>query len=147
MPIGMTETKAAAPDLKLADAHAPAGFASLHGEKVRERSEDSVTLEFSIPGSSPYFEGHFPAFPILPAVAQTDMIIRYASRYLGTGLDVSEITRMKFTAMIRPSVPLVLKIDKKGKNISFKITSPDNNTAYSSGTLELRESRFPGESE
>lgn len=135
----MTETKAKTPEQK------PSGFASLGGERVTERKENSVILEFSVPGGSPYFEGHFPGFPILPAVAQTDLIVRYASRYLGTGLDISEIQRMKFTSMIRPSVPLVLRIEKKAKTVSFRITSPGGEISYSTGTLEMREeSHFPG---
>jgi len=116
-----------------------AGFASLEKVNIISKDENSVSLEFSIPDTSPYFDGHFPEFPILPAVAQTELAVRYASRYLGTGIDVSEIRRIKFTNLIRPSTPLVLKLEKKEKIVSFRIFSPNGEIVYSIGTLEIRE--------
>ena len=135
----MKETIPAAPDQKPADEWATAGFAALDREKVIEKNENSVILEFSISGSSPYYDGHFPEFPLLPAVAQTELVVRFASRYLGTGIGVSQIPRIKFTNMVRPFIPLVLKLEKKGKTVSFRMTSPNAETVYSSGTLETQE--------
>jgi len=113
-----------------------AGFNALVGmEKIIEKTENSVSLEFSIPGTSPYFDGHFPGFPILPAVAQTELIIRFAERYLGTAVSPTEIKRVKFTNFIRPDTPLLLKITKKENAISFSIISPDNENVYSTGTV------------
>jgi uncharacterized membrane protein/acyl-CoA synthetase (AMP-forming)/AMP-acid ligase II len=115
----------------------PAGFDSIDKVTVIEKAENSVSLEFSIPDSSPYFDGHFPEFPILPAVAQTELVARFASRYLGTGVGLSEIRRIKFTSLIRPGVPLLLKLVRKENAISFNINSPNGETAYSSGTVVL----------
>ena len=114
------------------------GFDSLDMEKVIERNENSVTLEFSISGANPYYDGHFPGFPILPAVAQTELVLRFASRYLGTGIDVSEIRRIKFMNLVRPFIPLVLKLEKNEKNLSFRMSSPNGETVYSTGTLEMK---------
>jgi len=122
------------------------GNAGLVGEKVIEKNENSLTLEFLIPETSSYFDGHFPNFPILPAVAQTELVIRFASQYLGTGIDVSEIPRIKFSNLVWPSTPLVLKLEKNEKTVSFKIVSPDGNAVYSIGTLKFRESDSPKES-
>jgi len=108
-------------------------------EKLIVKTENSVTLEFSIPGTNPYFDGHFPEFKILPGVAQTELVIRFASRFFGTGIDISEIKRIKFANIIQPDTTVVLKLEKKENNISFKIFSLDKETCYSSGTLILRE--------
>ena len=124
----------------------PQGFAMLEGEKVIEKNENSVTLGFSIPGDNPYFDGHFPCFPILPAVAQMELVVRFASRYLGTGGYVSEMPRIKYTNIIRPSAQLVLKLEKKEKAVSFRMASPNGETIYSMGTLEMRESCCPKDS-
>ncbi|MCL1836536.1 MAG: AMP-binding protein [Treponema sp.] len=113
------------------------GFDNLDDEKLIDKNENSVTVAFSIPGSSPYFDGHFPEFPILPAVAQTELIVRFASRHFGTGVGLSEIRRMKFSNLIRPSAPLLLSIEKKEALISFKISSPDGGILYSSGVLAV----------
>ena len=112
------------------------GFDSLGQEKIINKTENSVSLEFSVPDTSPYFDGHFPGFPVLPAVAQVDLITRFASRYLGTSIRLSEIRRIKFTSLIKPFTPLLLNIEKKEKNISFRINSPDGEIIYSKGTLE-----------
>ena len=105
-------------------------------EKLITQTENSVTLEFSVPDTSPYFDGHFPDFPILPAVAQVDLILRFASRYLGTGSGLSELRRIKFSSLIRPFTPLRLNIERNGEIISFKMTSIDDGAiVYSQGTV------------
>jgi len=113
------------------------GFGKLDNEKIIEKTETSVSLEFSIPGASSYFDGHFPGFPILPAVAQTELVIRFAARHFGTSISPLEIKRVKFTNFIRPDTPLILKLTKKEKSISFIISSPKNDSVYSTGTVVL----------
>jgi acyl-coenzyme A synthetase/AMP-(fatty) acid ligase len=102
---------------------------------VKQKTDISLTVEFAIPDTSPYFDGHFPGFPILPAVAQTEIVLRFASQYLETSVIVSEINRLKFTKLIRPFTPLLLNLEKKDKTISFKMSSPDERTIYSLGSL------------
>jgi len=114
-----------------------AGFDNLDNVTVIEKTENSVSLEFTIPDTNPYFDGHFPDFPILPAVAQMDLILRFASRYLGTGIALMEIRRIKFTSLIRPFAPLLLNVKKNDKTISFNLSSREGDTAYSSGTVIL----------
>jgi hypothetical protein len=103
--------------------------------KVIEKTENSITIEFLVPGTSPYFDGHFPEFSILPAVAQVDLVLHFASEYYGTSIAISEIKRLKFTKLIRPNTPLVLRLEKGDKTIGFKMSSPDGNSVYSYGTL------------
>jgi acyl-CoA synthetase (AMP-forming)/AMP-acid ligase II len=111
------------------------GFGALGKEKIIEKTENSVSIEFSIPGTSPYFDGHFPGFPICPAVAQVELIIRFAARYLGTTINPSEIKRVKFTKFIQPDAPLLLKLTKKENAVSFSIHSVENEDVYSTGTV------------
>ena len=115
------------------------GFNSLEKEKIIEKNENSVSMEFSIPDTSPYFDGHFPEFHILPAVAQIELIIRFAARYFGTTINPSQIKRVKFTNFIRPNARLLLKLEKKEKSIPFNISSPENDIVYSTGTVVLEE--------
>lgn len=115
------------------------------GEKVLEKGDNSVTLAFSVPGDSHYFDGHFPNFPLLPGAAQVELVVRFASRYFGTDVDVSGIKRVKFTNFVKPCAPLVLKLEKEGAAISFAMHSPDGGTSYSSGTVTIRDSIKRGE--
>jgi len=110
------------------------GF-KIDNEKIIEKTENSVILEFSIPDASPYFDGHFPGFPILPAVAQTELVVYFATRYLGSIINPSEIKRVKFTNFIQPDAPLLLKLSKKEKTVSFIFSSSKDETVYSSGTI------------
>ena len=114
-----------------------AGFDSLDNVTVIEKTENTVSLKFSIPDTSPYFDGHFPGFPIIPAVAQTELVTRFAARYLGTGVGLSEIRRIKFTSLIRPCVPLLLNLVKKDHALSFNLSSPKGEMVYSAGTVML----------
>jgi len=113
------------------------GFDSLDNITVIEKTERSVTLYFSVPDSSPYFDGHFPGFPILPAVAQMELVMRFASRYLGTGISLMEAKRIKFTNIIRPCVLLLLKLAKKENTITFNLSSQEDKIVYSAGTVIL----------
>ena len=117
--------------------NSPQGFESIEGIKVIEQKENSVGIEFSIPETSPYFDGHFPEFSLLPAVAQTELVIRFASENLGTGIDVAEMKRVKFTKFIRPNETLLMRLEKSGESVSFKIISPDEKSTYSFGTISF----------
>ena len=114
-------------------------FNRIDNERLIEKTENSVSLEFTLTDSSPYFDGHFPGFPILPAVAQTELILRFASRYLGTGIAVSDIRRIKFSSLIRPFTALALKLEKKNNILSFEMKSPDGKIIYSQGNFKLME--------
>jgi uncharacterized membrane protein/acyl-coenzyme A synthetase/AMP-(fatty) acid ligase len=114
-------------------------FSGEKTEEIIEKTENSVSVKFSIPGTSPYFDGHFPGFPILPAVAQAELVIRSAARYFKTIINPTEIKRFKFTNLIRPDAPLLLKLTKKEKTISFNISSPEDGKIYSSGTVVLED--------
>jgi uncharacterized membrane protein/acyl-CoA synthetase (AMP-forming)/AMP-acid ligase II/3-hydroxymyristoyl/3-hydroxydecanoyl-(acyl carrier protein) dehydratase len=111
------------------------GFGRLDREKIIEKTDNSVKLEFSISGTSPYFDGHFHGFPLLPAVAQAELVIRFAARHLGTSIEPVEIRRVKFTNFVRPGMPLLLKLVKNEKTISFNMSSPGGETVYSLGTV------------
>jgi uncharacterized membrane protein len=113
------------------------GFDQIDHEKLIEKTDNSVQVEFSLPDTCPYFDGHFPEFLILPAVGQMDLVTRFAAKFLGTDIELSEIRRIKFTSFIRPFMPLLLSIEKKETIISFKITSVDGETAYSLGSFKL----------
>jgi len=110
--------------------------------KILEKTDNSVMLEISVPAASPYFDGHFPEFQVLPGVAQIELVIRFASQYFGTGIAVSEIKRVKFTNLVLPSSPLIIKINKIENTISFKIYSPENEQVYSSGSLILMQEQI-----
>ncbi len=110
----------------------------IHGigpETVLEKSDESVRLSVLIPAESDYFDGHFPDFKLLPAVAQIDLVVHYAQKYFGTKLSTPAIKRFKFSDKIFPDTTIIieLKINRENKKLSFAVTGKEG-TNYSSGT-------------
>ena len=75
-------------------------FHSIENEKVLEQADDKVTLDFVIPATSDFFDGHFPEFKLLPAVAQFEVITRFSRKYFKTQRYIPTIRRIKFSAPI-----------------------------------------------
>lgn len=117
------------------------GSHGISGERVLEKSNDEVLLELLVPPECNYFDGHFPAVKILPAVAQFELVIRLAARYFGTGIHIAKIRRMKFSGLVRPGTVLRIKItvqpEPGPESFVFAITSPDGKKVYSSGSVTL----------
>ena len=109
-------------------------------EKLVEQSGEKAVVEFSVPPESDYFNEHFPLFRVLPGVAQFELAIRFAARYLGTTLHVERAKRLKFSALVRPGVPLRMELVKAAGSltVAFTLTSPGGDTAYSSGSFVTR---------
>jgi acyl-coenzyme A synthetase/AMP-(fatty) acid ligase len=121
-----------------ADGEPEAGEPLFHGVSclALRRGADSVSLELFIPPESDYFDGHFPEFKLLPAVAQLDLAARFAARYLGLGPGFSGARRIKFSAMIRPGDRVFLDLSRGGEKqaLAFTFSGPGGEL-YSSGTL------------
>jgi acyl-CoA synthetase (AMP-forming)/AMP-acid ligase II/3-hydroxymyristoyl/3-hydroxydecanoyl-(acyl carrier protein) dehydratase len=109
----------------------------LSEEKLVEQSAEKIILDFSIPEESDYFDDHFPQLRILPAVAQFELAVRFADRYLGTGLNAEGAKRLKFTAPVLPGKPLRMELQRTGNTIAFTIKSPDGETLFSSGGFTI----------
>ena len=96
--------------------------ANLHDivdEKIITQEQDKITLEFVIPGTSDFFDGHFPEYKLLPAVAQFEIITRFSKKYFGTQRWVPSIKRIKFSAPIRPETTIKLDLQYKKEKSSL----------------------------
>ncbi len=109
-------------------------------ETLMSRKENNsiveVELEVNIPASSDYFDGHFPQFKLLPAVAQIDMVAHFAHRYFGTELSARDIKRFKFSNKILPDSVVIfkLKYDGEKNRLYFELSDFSANTVYASGS-------------
>lgn len=109
-------------------------------ETIVSKEENSIILEFTIPGTSDFFDGHFPEYKLLPAVAQFEIITRFSRKYFGTQRYIPNIKRIKFSAPIRPESKIHLELTyKKDKNlISFTMTDAEiKEKTYSSGNFNV----------
>jgi len=115
--------------------------ANLHNivdETVVSKEENKVVLEFVIPATSDFFDGHFPEYKLLPAVAQFEVVTRFSRKYLGTQRYVPNIRRIKFSAPIRPETKIHLELTYNTAKGSVAFTMSDANDeakVYSTGSF------------
>lgn len=113
---------------------------SIENEKILETAENKVVLEFFIPETSDFFDGHFPEFKLLPAVAQFEIITRFSRKYFGTQRYIPHIKRIKFSAPILPNSKIKLELEHKVEKGSVTFNMADLNDAehvYSSGSFSV----------
>ncbi len=110
-------------------------------EKIIEKTENSVILEYLIPEDSDFFDGHFPEIHLVPAVAQVDMMKNFALKYLGIDLTnyLSFGKRIKFTSPVFQNalVRMSIKFNQEKNSLTYKLTTQDESKTYSSGTFTL----------
>lgn len=114
----------------------------IRDEKIVSREENSIALEFVIPVTSDFFDGHFPEYKLLPAVAQFEIITRFSRKYFGTQRYVPNIKRIKFSAPIRPDTKIHLELTyKKDKaTVTFNMADAQvEGKVYSSGSFAVLE--------
>ena len=96
-----------------------------HGVTNIKTSEDgSISADADIPMESAWFSGHFPQNPILPGIAQMDMVHGMVERALGGQVSIKRISRIRFKKIIRPGDRLEIKtsaINKETGSFSFSI--------------------------
>ena len=110
----------------------------IRNEEILSRDETSVVMEFVIPGTSDFFDGHFPEYKLLPAGAQFEIITRFSRKYFGTQRYVPNIKRIKFSAPIRPETKIHLELTYKKEKGLVGFNMADANVegkVYSSGNF------------
>jgi AMP-binding enzyme/ApeI dehydratase len=96
---------------------------------------DGVDIDLFLAPAIVYFQGHFPGFPIAPAVAQIDWAVRLASRHLGLSIASAPEFRVKFHKMMLPSMRITLSLRHAGKDTCFRFEYRDGLDVLSSGII------------
>jgi 3-hydroxymyristoyl/3-hydroxydecanoyl-(acyl carrier protein) dehydratase len=112
-------------------------------EKLLRRDAFSAAIEIRAPASSDYFDGHFPEFKILPAVAQSHIALGLGEKYFGSGIAVSKAKKLKFTKIIRPGdrVRLDLSWAQDTRTLSFRMSEGEGGALFSCGSFVMGASR------
>lgn len=112
----------------------------IRNEEVILREDNAVVLEFVISATCDFFDGHFPQYKLLPAVAQFEVITRFSRKYFGTQRYVPNIKRIKFSAPIKPDTKIHLELTYKKDKGSVTFNMSDANVegkVYSSGSFAV----------
>lgn len=113
---------------------------AIENEKIISSSENKIKLEFTIPEESDFFDGHFPEYKLLPAVAQFELVTRFCKKYFKTQRYVPKIKRIKFSAPIRPDIKVNLELNYniEKQTVQYLMADADKvEKTYSSGSFAV----------
>lgn len=88
-----------------------------------ESSDAAAEVRFRIDAGFPYFEGHFPGNPIVPAVAQVGWILVAVEAWIGRPLERYRLSRFKFAQPLRPEVEVRVSLERTGGRVAARIYS------------------------
>src|SRR5690606_20901749 len=107
---------------------------------------ERATAELRIPEVWSRFEGHFPAEPVLPAIAQLSDLVLPCVRGVWPDLErLTRVGRLKFLVPLRPGARLTVALERSLTRVRFELRGTAGSVAR--GTLWFDEgSRSPEES-
>lgn len=81
----------------------------------------TLVSEFLFGEKFPGFTGHFPDFPILPAICQIESVLVACSKYLNKELRIKRIKKAKFASMVHPGDTVEVRIEIKNEDDLYGI--------------------------
>ena len=100
----------------------------------QQHSTHSCSLLLDITADLHYFEGHFPAAPVLAGVAQMDWAVQFSQQLLFGNRPVMAVEMLKFQQMVQPGCQLTLILEQ---------SKPDTSTfTYTCGERTVASGRF-----
>lgn len=101
------------------------GFTVLSAEPF----EDGTRVTAHVPPDSPYFKGHFPRQPVLPAVALLDLIALLGSAHGQRPAAPCRLEALKLRGTIEPGAHLELRLQQSEKQLRFTVREGDQTCA------------------
>jgi acyl-coenzyme A synthetase/AMP-(fatty) acid ligase len=98
-------------------------------------TENGVDIDLFLTPAIVYFKGHFPQFPLAPAVAQIDWAVRLAARHLGLSTAGAPELRVKFRRMMLPGAHVTLSLSLASRGNGFTFEYREGLEVLSSGTI------------
>jgi len=102
------------------------------------QSRDGKTLTGSclVAADMPFFNGHFPGMPLMPAVAQIEMIQALLQQHADWNTVIAGGSGLKFTGRIQANDSLTIRLQRRPSgDISFSVENKD--TVVSKGILQI----------
>lgn len=99
------------------------------------QTDGAASVEFVVPMDYPYFEGHFPGNPIVPAVTQIGWATAGIGAMIGAPIGDYRLSRFKFIRPIRPLDEIRLSLVESAGKYAYRIFS--NEELCCSGSIIL----------
>ncbi len=90
-----------------------------------------------VPENLGCLEGHFPNFPVVPAVVQVQWVMDVAREFLGKAVVLERIDALKFKETLRPKQVFRLRIDLSASRDAFEFRLWEEDHTFSSGRCLL----------
>ena len=104
-----------------------------------ENPDEEICADVSVDEKSPWFSGHFPENPILPGIAQLNMVARVIALSTQENLCIKQLSRVKFKNLVRPNDMLKIRAKRNSATndlvYSFRITNQTQDVCL--GTIVL----------
>ncbi len=102
---------------------------------IRDEADGTRVVQLRIPTNFYYFQGHFPLEPILPGVAQLEVIILEQVRRRWPELtSLRKLSRLKFMRKLGPGDEIELLVRRVGARVTFQVQLRDG-TVTGKGTM------------
>jgi 3-hydroxyacyl-[acyl-carrier-protein] dehydratase len=106
------------------------------GHNIDSAGSGRIRDDWAVAPDSPYFAGHFPGRPILPAVATIEMTLKWLSKKLGRDLQLREVKVAKFMSPISPTTRVIVDAGKISEN-DWQFSLVEKETDRELATLRL----------
>lgn len=73
--------------------------------------KEGIRAEFNFPAHLELFQGHFPGNPILPGIAQIELVKFTLEDMLARKLFIREVKKTKFSRPIEPETRVIVDVD------------------------------------
>lgn len=87
---------------------------------------------------NPFFEGHFPGNPVLPAIAQLVLVERLIGEAMGGEVAVDSLRQVKFAEVIRPGDRLTIEVNGMGMQSAGSFRIRRQQSLMTAGKISLR---------
>ncbi len=88
--------------------------------KDLETNDRLLSASYRFPAEFPGFAGHFPGYPVLPAIIQLAAVRHTAELGLGRNLQPTTYSRTKFRTIIQSDEEITISLNLKAEESGFK---------------------------
>lgn len=93
---------------------------------VQSQEAGKVVLGVTVSAESPFYDGHFDnGIKLLPAVAQIDLVVHVVRTFLDPDFLLLSMPKAKFSAPIKPEMPLLLSVQGASGTYAFVFSKED----------------------
>ncbi|WP_413293194.1 hypothetical protein ACLSU7_17550 [Bdellovibrio sp. HCB185ZH] len=106
---------------------------------IRTKSGEALEVEIQPSPTWPYFSGHFPQMPILPAVAMIDISQHFIQEMIQSKNLLSNISSFRIKNPVSPNDKVVVKIQKENSTFHVSWMSYEGDKSLADISLQFLE--------